>query len=132
MNIFFYYTKGTGVCDGTVYCFRGFYQRYADNDLNLFNWWPWYFGRPWMSGVFSVMVVMLFNSGVLVLEIKTKSNSGIIGLSFLIGIGFYQVNKKIEETINTLFSSQKQTVAKILNEESKEKVENNNQNPMQM
>lgn len=99
------YSFLAGTCGGAVYAFRGFYRHHADNTLDLSRWWPWYVGRPWMSGVFTTMVIALLNAGILILQFNTTTDSAVVGLSFLVGFGFRQVEEKVRTTIDTLFAS---------------------------
>lgn len=120
----------SGMCGGAMYALIGFYRRHADKTLDLFSWWPWYLGRPWISGFFTSTIIALLNTGIMILQFKITTNGAVVGLSFLIGFGFHQVLKKLEDTIETLFASKRLT--KTPDQDSQSKIQENQQRPYEM
>ncbi|MFC4769394.1 hypothetical protein [Effusibacillus consociatus] len=99
----FQYYAFSGVIGGTLYCLRLFYWYNIHDKLNIHKWWLWYFLRPIMSGGTAVMTVLLFQSGILLIDIS-DSLIPKIALSFLIGYGFGKVMDKLDGLTETLFN----------------------------
>ncbi|GEM_PF-1248114 len=115
-----------GAIGGSFYCLRSIYERLSDaytpnpeyskvnpdsDPRDIFNikvWLFWYFYRPIQSGVLAIVVISLFNLGLLNIENASAEKIGTtyfqIGLGFLIGFGTHQVLDKIEEVIAVLFA----------------------------
>lgn len=115
-----------GAIGGAFYCLRSIYQRLSDaytpnarysrvpagtDPKTVFNikvWFFWYFYRPIQSGVLAIVVICLFNQGLINFGSASAEKSGTIyfqiGLGFLIGFGTHQVLDKIEEVIGVLFA----------------------------
>lgn len=94
-----------GAIGGSLYCLRLFYWHNIRGSLNIYKWWIWYFLRPVMSSGTAVMTVILFRSGILLLDIRQDPLSA-IGLAFLIGYGFGKVMDKLDGLTETLFNGQ--------------------------
>lgn len=115
-----------GAIGGSFYCLRSIYERLSDaytrnpvfskvpagtSPTDVFNikvWLFWYFFRPIQSAVVAVVVICLFNQGLLNIGSATAEKSSSIyfqiGLGFLIGFGTHEVLGKIEEVIQVLFA----------------------------
>jgi hypothetical protein len=92
-----------GAIGGTLYCLRLFYQHYIRGDLHIRKWWIWYIVRPVTSAGMAVMIIILFESGIMLLTIGDSLESK-IGLSFLVGYGFGKMIDKVEGLTQTLFN----------------------------
>jgi hypothetical protein len=92
-----------GASGGTLYCLRLFYSFYIRGNLQIDKWWIWYFLRPIMSAGTAAMVIILFQSGIVLLE-TGNSLEAKVGLGFLVGYGFGKVMDKLEGITITLFN----------------------------
>ncbi|GAX90233.1 hypothetical protein EFBL_1859 [Effusibacillus lacus] len=92
-----------GTIGGTLYALRLFYWHNIRGILNIRKWWIWYFLRPIMSAGTAVMTVILFQSGILLINIA-DSLMPRIGFSFLIGYGFGKVMDKLDGLTEALFN----------------------------
>ena len=92
-----------GTIGGTLYCLRLFYWNNIRGKLNIRKWWIWYFLRPIMSAGTAVTTIVLFQSGILLIDLS-ESQFGKVGLAFLIGYGFGKVMDKLDGLTETLFN----------------------------
>lgn len=121
----FSYFFFAGLIGGAFYCLRALYQRLSDaytpqhidkidelpDPTIVFNvrvWLFWYIYRPIQGGILSVILVCLFNQGLIGLNgLKSENISSIffqVGIGFLVGFGTHEVINKVEEVIKVLFS----------------------------
>lgn len=121
----FSYFFFAGIIGGAFYCLRALYQRLSDaytpisvnkrEDLpdptlvfNIRVWGFWYIYRPIQGGILSIILICLFNQGLIGLNgISEESTSSIyfqVGIGFLVGFGTHEVINKIEELIKVLFA----------------------------
>lgn len=121
----FSYFFFAGLVGGAFYCLRALYQRLSDaytpqhidkieelpDPTIVFNvrvWLFWYIYRPIQGGILSVILVCLFNQGLIGLNgLKSENISSIffqVGIGFLVGFGTHEVINKVEEVIKVLFS----------------------------
>lgn len=141
----FSYFFFAGLIGGAFYCLRALYQRLSDaytpqyidkvEDLPdptiIFNvrvWLFWYIYRPLQGGILAVILVCLFNQGLIGLNgLESENISSIyfqVGIGFLVGFGTHEVINKVEEVIKVLFSksSNKQSKSR---EATRNKIEEN-------
>ncbi len=137
----------SGVLGGAFYCLRALYKRLSDAYtpenliskenlpdptliLNIKVWLFWYLYRPIQSGILSIVVICLFNSGFISINnIDADSISKLyfqVGVGFLIGFGTHDVINKIEEIIKVIFANAKYRKEKSSQEECTEKIEKSN------
>lgn len=111
-----------GIIGGAAYCLRAVYQLLADaytprdgsppsNPTTIMNikvWFFWYLYRPFQGGVLAVILICLFNQGLIGIKELTAENIESIyfqvGIGFLVGFGTHEVTNKIEEVIKVLFA----------------------------
>lgn len=98
---YFYYAFA-GSIGGTLYCLRLFYWHNIIGKIHIEKWWIWYLLRPVMSAGTAVMMILLFKSGILLIQNSSLASS--IGLSFLVGYGFGKVMDKLDGLTETLFN----------------------------
>ncbi|HJV45119.1 MAG TPA: hypothetical protein VJ824_05255 [Bacillota bacterium] len=98
------YFATSGAIGGTLYCLRLFHTHYVRENLNIRRWWMWYVVRPILSAGTAVMMIILFQSGILIFEIG-KDLSAKIALAFLSGYGFGKMMDKLETLTMTLFNT---------------------------
>lgn len=124
---FFY----SGMMGGAFYSLRSIYERLGDaytpkliidqNDpngptdiLNIKVWFFWFLYRPFQSGILAIIIVCLFNQGLLNLNStdpqKITSLYFQIGFGFLVGFGTHEVINKVEEVIKVLFARKQDKV----------------------
>ncbi len=129
----FSYFFFAGLIGGTFYCLRALYQRLSDaytpqyidkvEDLpdptivfNVRVWLFWYIYRPLQGGILSVILVCLFNQGLIGLNgLESENISSIyfqVGIGFLVGFGTHEVINKVEEIIKVLFSKSSKNQSK--------------------
>lgn len=141
----FSYFFFAGLIGGAFYCLRALYQRLSDaytpqyidkvEDLPdptiIFNvrvWLFWFIYRPLQGGILAVILVCLFNQGLIGLNgLESENISSIyfqVGIGFLVGFGTHEVINKVEEVIKVLFSksSNKQSKSR---EATRNKIEEN-------
>ncbi|WP_196894086.1 hypothetical protein [Aureivirga marina] len=143
--IHFSYFFFAGVIGGSFYCLRALYQRlgeaYTPSVINskdelsgpniIFNvqvWLFWYIYRPFQGGILAVILVCLFNQGLIGLNgLKLESINSIffqVGIGFLVGFGTHEVINKLEEIIKVLFAKSSKN-SKSLKEKTQEKIDEN-------
>ncbi|MCG8238784.1 hypothetical protein [Tenacibaculum finnmarkense] len=141
----FSYFFFSGLIGGAFYCLRALYQRlsdaytpqYIDNvedlpDPNIiFNvrvWLLWYLYRPIQGGILAIIIVCLFNQGLIGLNgLEPENISSIffqVGIGFLVGFGTHEVINKVEEVIRVLFSKSSKNQSKP-REETQKKIKEN-------
>ena len=129
----FSYFFFAGLIGGSFYCLRALYQRLSDaytpqhidsqkelpDPTIVFNvrvWLFWYIYRPLQGGILAVILVCLFNQGLIGLNGLETDNIGSIffqvGIGFLVGFGTHEVINKIEEVIKVLFSKSSKVQSK--------------------
>jgi len=89
-----------GAIGGTLYAMRLFHQYY---DSLTERWILWYLMRPIHCAGAAVMTVILFESGIMLLQ-TGNSVLAKIGIAFLIGFGFGKVMDKLKSVTETLFN----------------------------
>lgn len=90
-----------GAIGGTLYAMRLFLL-YYDNLTE--KWMLWYLLRPILCAGTAVMTIILFESGIMLLEAK-DSVIAKIGIAFLVGFGYGKVMDKLKVLTETLFNS---------------------------
>ena len=141
----FSYFFFAGLIGGAFYCLRALYQRLSDaytpqhidkieylpDPTILFNirvWLFWYIYRPLQGGILAVVLVCLFNQGLIGLNgLESENISSIyfqVGIGFLVGFGTHEVINKVEEVIKVLFSKSSKKQSKP-REATKTKIEEN-------
>ena len=141
----FSYFFFAGLIGGAFYCLRALYQRLSDaytpqyidkvedfpDPTIIFNvrvWLFWYIYRPLQGGILAVILICLFNQGLIGLNgLESENISSIyfqVGIGFLVGFGTHEVINKVEEVIKVLFSksSNKQSKSR---EATRNKIEEN-------
>lgn len=97
------YYACAGAIGGSLYALRLFYWHNIRGVLHIEKWWIWYFLRPIMSAGTALMMVILFEGGMLSISLS-KSEFATIGLSFLVGYGFGKVMDKLDGITETIFN----------------------------
>ncbi|WP_159884688.1 hypothetical protein [Paenibacillus puerhi] len=101
------YCALSGAIGGTLYALRLVHQYYEQLDE---RWMWWYMLRPIQCAGAAVMTIVLFQSGILLLQ-TGDSLYAKVGTSFLVGFGYGKLMDKIKSLTETLFngsSSKKQ------------------------
>ncbi|MCR8636890.1 hypothetical protein [Paenibacillus radicis (ex Xue et al. 2023)] len=96
---YFYYALA-GAIGGTLYAMRLFHLYY---DSLTERWVLWYILRPILCAGTAVMTIILFESGIMLLEAK-ESVIAKIGIAFLVGFGYGKVMDKLKTLTETLFN----------------------------
>lgn len=92
-----------GSIGGTLYALRLFHDYYH----NLTERWLfWYLLRPIKCGGAAIMTIILFQSGILLLQTGDSMISK-IGISFLVGFGYGKVMEKLQSLTEALFNGNK-------------------------
>ncbi|NOU94618.1 hypothetical protein GC093_15515 [Paenibacillus sp. LMG 31456] len=89
-----------GAIGGTLYAMRLFHFYY---DSLTERWVLWYILRPILCAGTAVMTIVLFESGIMLLEAK-ESVIAKIGIAFLVGFGYGKVMDKLKTLTETLFN----------------------------
>ncbi|KEO83913.1 hypothetical protein [Tumebacillus flagellatus] len=97
------YCAFAGSIGGVLYALRIFHEYYQ-----VFNrrWAYWYVMRPFLCGGTAVMIILLFKSGILLMQVP-DSIAAQIGISYLVGYGFGKVVDKLKALTETLFNGKK-------------------------
>jgi hypothetical protein len=95
---YLYYTSA-GAIGGTIYIMRLFHDHYHAVEK---HWFYWYIMRPILCASTAAMTIVLFKSGIMLLQIS-DSLSAKIGVSFLVGYGFGKFIEKLKALTITLF-----------------------------
>lgn len=94
-----------GAIGGCLYALRLFHE-YYDNMSE--RWVLWYLLRPVKCAGAAVMTIILFQSGVLLLQ-TGDSVMARIAIAFLVGFGYGKVMDKLKALAETLFNGKKGT-----------------------
>lgn len=97
---YFYYIA-SGAMGGTLYALRAFHQFFDQPVKNRFIYW--YFMRPYLCGGTAMMTIILFDSGILLLQVD-DSMSARTGLAFLVGFGYGKFMEKLTHLAEALFN----------------------------
>jgi hypothetical protein len=89
-----------GAIGGTLYALRLLHQYY---DTLTERWVLWYLMRPMNCAGAAVMTVVLFDSGIMLLQTGDSLQSK-IGVAFLVGFGYGKVMDKLKSLTETLFN----------------------------
>jgi|GEM_PF-5689511 len=92
-----------GSIGGTLYALRLFHDYY--HKLTE-RWLFWYLLRPIKCGGAAIITIILFESGILLLQTGDSLTSK-IAISFLIGFGYGKVMEKLQSLTETLFNGNK-------------------------
>ena len=90
-----------GAIGGTLYALRLLHE-YYDAPLTE-RWLMWYLLRPIKCGGAAIITIILFQSGVLLLQ-TNDSIGAKIGIAFLVGFGYGKVLDKLRSLTETLFN----------------------------
>ena len=97
-----------GVMTQSLWAFVRHYS-YREN-LDVEQWWPWYWLRPFIGILASIMFVLLYQSGIYSGNVNYQSNSGsllLIGLNVLIGIGLNDFIQRLRVISKAVFGETK-------------------------
>ncbi|ALS25276.1 MULTISPECIES: hypothetical protein [Paenibacillus] len=89
-----------GAIGGTLYAmrlFHAFYDQISD------RWILWYLLRPIKCAGAAVMTIVLFQSGIMLLQTGTSMEAK-IGIAFLVGFGYGKLMDKLKVLTETLFN----------------------------
>ncbi|MDD9266684.1 hypothetical protein ACFPES_06520 [Paenibacillus sp. GCM10023248] len=89
-----------GALGGALYGLRMFHEHY--HDLTV-QWMYWYFMRPILCFGSAIMTIILFESGILLLQVG-DSMSARISVAFLTGYGYGKFMEKIKALTTTFFN----------------------------
>lgn len=92
-----------GAIGGSLYALRLFHDYY--HELTE-RWLFWYLLRPIKCAGAAVMTIILFQSGILLLQTGDSLISK-IGISFLVGFGYGKVMEKLQSLTETFFNGNK-------------------------
>ncbi|WP_438444709.1 hypothetical protein [Gorillibacterium sp. sgz5001074] len=90
-----------GCMGGTLYAVRAFHQFYDQPLQKRFIYW--YLMRPYMCGGTAMVLIILLDSGILLLQ-AGDSIPARIGLSFLAGFGYGKFMEKLTHLTEALFN----------------------------
>jgi hypothetical protein len=93
-----------GAIGGTLYSLRLFHEFY---DTMSERWILWYLVRPIKCGVAAVMTIVLFESGIMLLQ-TGNTLSAKIGIAFLVGFGYGKLMQKLRTLTEALFSESRE------------------------
>lgn len=96
-----------GAIGGTLYALRLLHEYY---DRLTERWLFWYLLRPIKCAGAAIMTVVLFQSGIMLLQ-TSDSVYAKIGISFLVGFGYGKLMDKIKSLTETLFNGSKEPPA---------------------
>ncbi|WP_052487679.1 hypothetical protein [Gordoniibacillus kamchatkensis] len=92
----------SGAIGGSLYGLRAFHQHY--NELTQ-QFVYWYLMRPVLCVGCAVMTVILFDSGILLLQLGASPEAK-ISVAFLTGFGYGKFMEKMKALTETLFSGE--------------------------
>ncbi|MNI04157.1 hypothetical protein D3C73_570730 [compost metagenome] len=92
-----------GAVGGSLYALRLFHEFY---DKLSQRWLYWYFMRPFLCFGSAIITIILFDSGILLLEVK-DSIAARISIAFLTGFGYGKFIEKIHHLTETFFNGKK-------------------------
>ncbi|WP_281884444.1 hypothetical protein [Paenibacillus sp. YYML68] len=93
-----------GAIGGTLYALRLFHEFY---DRFSKRWVLYYLLRPITCAGAAVMTIILFQSGILLLQTGSTVQAK-IGIAFLVGFGYGKVMEKLKTMTEVLFSESKE------------------------
>jgi hypothetical protein len=97
---YFYYIA-SGAMGGSLYALRAYHEFYDQPLKSKFLYW--YFMRPYLCGGTAMMTIILFDSGIMLLQVN-DSVPARIGLSFLAGFGYGKFMEKLTHLVEALFN----------------------------
>ncbi|TDF93838.1 hypothetical protein [Paenibacillus piri] len=109
------YYGAAGAIGGTLYAMRLFHQFY---DSLTERWVLWYLLRPINCAGAAVMTIILFESGVMLLQ-TGNSVLAKIGIAFLVGFGYGKVMDKLKSVTETLFNGKSDSDSSDADRQSK-------------
>lgn len=89
-----------GAIGGSLYAMRLFHEFY---DQMTDRWILWYLLRPIKCAGASVMTIVLFQSGIMLLQTGTSMEAK-IGIAFLVGFGYGKLMEKLKTLTEALFN----------------------------
>ncbi|MBP1153816.1 MULTISPECIES: hypothetical protein [unclassified Paenibacillus] len=89
-----------GAIGGTLYAMRLFHEFY---DQMSDRWILWYLLRPIKCAGASMMTIVLFQSGIMLLQTGTSMEAK-IGIAFLVGFGYGKLMEKLKTLTEALFN----------------------------
>jgi hypothetical protein len=92
----------SGAIGGTLYGLRAFHQHYGELTMQFVYW---YLMRPVLCIGCAIMTVILFESGVLLLQLGDSTEAK-ISVAFLTGFGYGKFMEKVKALTETLFSGE--------------------------
>jgi hypothetical protein len=92
-----------GAVGGSLYALRMFHEHY---DELTYKWLYWYFMRPILCFGSAIITIILFESGVLLLQVG-DSMAARISIAFLTGFGYGKFIEKIRSLTETFFNGNK-------------------------
>ncbi|WP_284642263.1 hypothetical protein [Paenibacillus silviterrae] len=90
----------SGAIGGTLYSMRLFHEFYETMSE---RWVVWYLVRPMKCAAAAVMTIILFQSGIMLLQ-TGSSLSAKVGIAFLVGFGYGKLMDKLKLLTETLFN----------------------------
>jgi hypothetical protein len=90
-----------GCMGGTLYALRAFHEYFEQPLQTRFLYW--YFMRPYICGGTAMVLIILLDSGILLLQ-AGESIPARIGLSFLAGFGYGKFMEKLTHLTEALFN----------------------------
>ncbi|WP_054797561.1 MULTISPECIES: hypothetical protein [unclassified Paenibacillus] len=93
-----------GAIGGTLYALRLLHEYY---DQLTERWLVWYLLRPIKCAGASVMTIVLFQSGIMLLQ-TGNSVYAKIGIAFLVGFGYGKLMDKLKSLTEALFNGSKE------------------------
>ncbi len=105
-----------GAVGGSLYGLRLFHEFY--NQLTT-RWMYWYFMRPFLCFGSAIITIILFESGILLLQVG-DSMAARVSISFLSGFGYGKFMEKIRSLTETFFNGNSGNNGKTSDTELKE------------
>jgi hypothetical protein len=89
-----------GAMGGTLYALRLFHEYYQELTT---RWLYWYFMRPFLCFGSAVITIVLFKSGILLLQVG-DSMAAQVSIAFLTGFGYGKFMEKLRSLTDTFFN----------------------------
>jgi hypothetical protein len=89
-----------GAVGGTLYALRMFHEYYEQLTS---RWLYWYFMRPFLCFGSAMITIILFESGIMLLQVSDSMHAR-IGIAFLSGFGYGKFIEKIRSLTYTFFN----------------------------
>jgi hypothetical protein len=89
-----------GATGGALYALRLFHEHYQNMDS---RWLYWYFMRPFLCFGSAIITIILFQSGIMLLQVG-DSMAARISIAFLTGFGYGKFMEKLRSVTNNLFN----------------------------